>query len=56
LQVPLAGIGGYFIFAEWLSTAQITGAAIVVSSCLFIVWREFAIARQTQKIEPETSL
>ena len=56
LQVPLAGIGGYLIFAEWLSMAQITGAAIVVSSCLFIVWREFAIARQIQKPEPETSL
>ena len=49
LQVPLAGLGGYFIFSEWLTTAQITGAAIVVSSCLFIVWREFAISRQAQK-------
>jgi hypothetical protein len=27
-----------------------------VLSCLFIVWREFAIARQIQKPEPETSL
>ncbi len=56
LQVPLAGIGGYFIFSEWLTTAQITGAAIVVSSCLIIVWCEFAISRPAQKKDTDGAI
>ena len=45
LQVPAAGILGFILFSEVPGYLQATGAAIVIASCMFIVWREFVIAR-----------
>ena len=48
LQVPSAGILGFLFFSEVPSFMQAIGAAIVISSCMFIVWREFVISRTQQ--------
>ena len=45
LQVPSAGILGFILFSEVPGYLQATGAAIVIASCMFIVWREFVISR-----------
>ena len=45
LQVPSAGILGFVLFSEVPTYLQATGAAIVIASCMFIVWREFVISR-----------
>ena len=41
LQVPMAGILGYFAFQEVPTTTHYVGAFLIVSSCLVIVMREF---------------
>ncbi len=46
LQMPLAGILGYVVFAEVMTAAEIAGAAIIILSCLVIAWRELVRARQ----------
>ncbi len=46
LQVPSAGILGFVIFSEVPTFVQVGGAMIVVTSCMFIVWREFVISRK----------
>ncbi len=48
LQVPSAGILGFILFSEVPSYLQAGGAAIVIASCMFIVWREFVISRAQQ--------
>lgn len=45
LQLPLAGIVGFLLFTEVPTIYQIIGTIIVVSSCMFIIWREFTISR-----------
>jgi len=45
LQVPSAGILGFFLLSEVPSYLQVGGTAIVLASCMFIVWREFVISR-----------
>ncbi len=45
LQMPLSGFVGYFMFAEIMTTTEITGAAIIIASCLVIVWRELVRGR-----------
>jgi len=46
LQVPSAGVLGFFMFSEVPNFLQLLGTAIVISSCMFIVWREFVISRK----------
>ena len=46
LQMPLAGILGYVVFAEVMTAAEIAGVAIIILSCLVIAWRELVRARQ----------
>ena len=46
LQVPSAGILGFVLFSEVPTFVQVGGATIVVTSCMFIVWREFVISRK----------
>ena len=41
IQIPLSGIAGYFLFAETMTSSQILGALIIITSCLVIAWREF---------------
>ena len=41
LQVPMAGILGYFAFQEVPTATHYVGAFLIVSSCLVIVVREF---------------
>jgi len=48
LQVPSAGIVGFILFSEVPNFVQVGGAMIVVTSCMFIVWREFAISHKHQ--------
>ena len=40
LQVPLAGITAFLLFAELMNFYEILGACIVIFSCLIIGWRE----------------
>ncbi len=40
LQVPLAGITAFLLFAEVMTMSEIVGAITVISSCLIIGWRE----------------
>lgn len=47
LSVPMAAILGYFIWSEDLSMVEITGMVIVVSSCVFISYREYRLAKQS---------
>ena len=46
LQVPSAGILGFVLFSEVPTFVQVGGAMIVVTSCMFIVWREFVISHE----------
>ena len=41
LQVPMAGLTAFLLFAEIMTSHEIFGAVIVILSCLFIGWREF---------------
>ena len=41
LQVPLAGLVGYFAFQEVPTTTHYIGAVLIIGSCLVIVFREF---------------
>ena len=53
LQIPLAAIVAFLLFGEVMSAVEIAGGAVVIGSCLFIAWREFARARQPRPtIEP----
>jgi drug/metabolite transporter (DMT)-like permease len=52
VQMPLSGLVGYFMFAEVMSGTEIAGAAIIISSCLVIIWREIVRARQTRAVDP----
>ena len=45
LKMPLSGLVGYFMFAEIMTTTEISGAAIIIASCLVIVWRELVRGR-----------
>ena len=45
LQVPLAGIYGFLLFSEVPTFIQLCGMVVVISSCMFIIWREFAISK-----------
>ena len=40
LQVPLAGITAFLLFAEIMTMNEILGAITVIISCLIIGWRE----------------
>ena len=42
LQVPLAGLTAYILFTEIMTLPEISGAVIVMCSCLLISWREVA--------------
>ena len=46
LQVPMAAIFGFLLFSEVPTAIQLCGMVVVVSSCMFIIWREFTISRQ----------
>ena len=54
LQVLLAGVFGFFVFSEVPTTLQLCGMVVVVSSCMFIIWREFVISQQ-QAVQKMTS-
>lgn len=54
LQVPLAGIFGFLVFSEVPTILQLCGMVVVVSSCMFIIWREFVISQQ-QAVQKMTS-
>ena len=41
LQVPMAGLTAFLLFAEIMTSLEIFGAMIVILSCLLIGWREF---------------
>jgi len=45
LQVLGAGVLGYMLFDEVPSHIQLIGAVVIVSSCMFIVLREFQLSR-----------
>jgi len=49
LQVPMAAIFGFLLFSEVPTAIQLCGMVVVVSSCMFIIWREFTISRQQAK-------
>ena len=49
LQVPLAGIYGFLLFSEVPTFIQLCGMVVVISSCMFIIWREFAISKHQGK-------
>ena len=40
VQMPLSGVFGYILFAEIMTTIEIIGATIIISSCVVIAWRE----------------
>ena len=46
LQIPLAAIVAFMLFAEVMLPVEIAGGVVVIGSCLFIAWREFVRARQ----------
>ncbi|XDZ64782.1 DMT family transporter [Alphaproteobacteria bacterium LSUCC0684] len=46
LSVPIAGLLGWWIWAEKLDLIEITGMVIVVASCLFISIREYRLSRK----------
>ena len=48
LQVPMAAILGFLLFSEVPTAIQLCGMVVVVSSCMFIIWREFTISRQRE--------
>lgn len=48
LQVPMAAIFGFLLFSEVPTAIQLCGMVVVVSSCMFIIWREFTISRQRE--------
>jgi drug/metabolite transporter (DMT)-like permease len=52
VQMPLSGLVGYFMFAEVLSATEMTGAAIIIGSCLVIVWRELVKVRAPRQVDP----
>ena len=54
LQVPLAGVFGFLVFSEVPTILQLCGMVVVVSSCMFIIWREFVISQQ-QAVQKMTS-
>ena len=42
IQVPLAGLTAFFLFAEIMTVLEIFGAVTVIISCLSIGWRELS--------------
>ena len=46
LQVPGGGVVGYLLFSEEPTGLELLGAGIVVSACLFILWREVMLMRK----------
>ena len=54
LQLPVAGIAGYFYFAEIPTIFELIGACAIFLSCLVIVWREFL--RKTETVPEEAKL
>ena len=54
LQIPGAALVAWFIFGEVMTGFEILGGAVVVSSCLFIAWREFVRARTPSAPQQET--
>ena len=53
LQIPLAALIGFLVFAEVMSPIEIVGGCVVLTSCLVIACREFvrskAVAAQGQE-------
>ena len=49
LQVPLAGLTAFLLFAEFMTLIEITGAIIVILSCLLISWRELSEFSSSRK-------
>ncbi len=49
LQMPVSGVVGYFLFSEIMSQEEIIGALIIISSCLFIAWRELERSREVNQ-------
>lgn len=47
LQIPLAALVGYLMFAELMSPVEMLGGVVVLSSCLVIAWREFVRSKQS---------
>lgn len=45
LQIPLAALIGFLVFAELMSPVEMLGGVIVMASCLVIAWREFVRSR-----------
>ena len=54
LQVPLAGVFGFFGLLRGANNTPTMGMVVVVSSCMFIIWREFVISQQ-QAVQKMTS-
>ena len=54
LQLPVAGLAGYFYFAEIPTIFELIGACAIFLSCLVIVWREFL--RKTETVPEEAKL
>ena len=46
LQMPVSAVFGYLLFAEVMTLREISGALIIIASCLFIAWREFRKSRE----------
>ena len=45
LQMPIAGLLGYLVFAEVMSLSEVLGAVVIIISCLVIAWRELVRSR-----------
>ena len=48
VQMPLSGVFGYILFAEIMTTIEIIGATIIISSCVVIAWREMVRSRDPE--------
>ena len=48
VQMPLSGVFGYILFAEIMTTIEIIGATIIISSCVVIAWREMVRGRDPE--------
>jgi len=51
LQIPLATLAAFILFTEMPSTVQFAGMGVVISSCMFIIWREFTLSRRQTENE-----
>ena len=45
MQIPLAALVAYLALGETVTVSEVVGGIVVISSCLFIVWREMKRSR-----------